>query len=146
MSIRKLATRAVTVLAVTGALAGLAASMTTATASASTIQKGWLQICAQGNYPAYVHVLSEPIPNSPGMYTGEWVSPAMTPGVSVDGAPAGCLWKQVPTDNVWVQVDVVGLKPNGQEFWLGDEWYNSNVSGMGIGAEGTPSNYSIATW
>lgn len=105
----------------------------TASASASTIPFGELQICAQGNYGAFVHVLPPP-----GTTLGDFASTIQWPGQ--------CWTEPVTTDGQWAQVDVVGLRSDGSEFYIGSEWYNSSVSGMGIGAEGSSDSPYIWTW
>ena len=123
-------------LGVAGLLSAGAVLAGTATASASTIPFGELQLCAQGNYPAFVHVLSVQGPN--GLSTGDSASTIQSPGQ--------CWMSPVNTLGQWAQVDVVGLHPDGSQFYIGSEWYNSSVSGMGIGAEGSSDSPFIWTW
>lgn len=106
-------------------------------ASASTIPAGHIQICAQGSYPAYIHLLSEPVPNS-NLYTRDLSSPVQESGQ--------CWWTAFDTGGAWVQVDVVGVHPSsGQDFYIGSYWWNSS-SGLGIGAEGTESAPWMEQW
>jgi hypothetical protein len=137
MSIRKLVARTAMVLAATTMLSGVIAGAVASPASASTIGPGMLQVCAQGEYPAFVHVLSEPVPNSD-RTTSDFSSFVVSPGVSLAGGPAGCTWFADDTSGAWVQVDVVGFRPDGSQFWVNDTWYNSSVSGLGIGAREPP--------
>lgn len=108
-------------------------------ASASTIPNGHIQICAQGNYPVYLHVLSKPIPNSGGATTQSFASFVVSPG--------NCWWNDFSftTFGMSVQADVVGLRPNGQEFYIGSKWWNSS-GGLGIGAKGDQNSPWLQTW
>lgn len=106
-------------------------------ASASTIPNGNIQLCAQGSYSAYVHVLAEPIPNGGGATTPSLVSPVQIPG--------NCWMASVNTQGQWVQVDVVGVHRDGGEFYIGSEWWNSST-GIGIGAEGDDWSPWIQQW
>ncbi|MPY30765.1 hypothetical protein FNH09_05390 [Streptomyces adustus] len=105
----------------TGLLAGTASS-----ASASTIQKQWIQLCAQGNYPAY---LSFP-------WRGGYTSTIVSPGQ--------CQWWNVPSDHRWEPVDVVDVWSGAT---VGTAWYNGDESGLGTGAEGWEGGDQwIQTW
>lgn len=123
-------------LGVAGVLGAGLVLASAATASASTIPGGQLQICAQGNYDVFVHVLPEPLPG--GGTSLETYSTLETPG--------SCWQEPVNTDGQWAQVDVVGVNPDGFQFYIGSEWYNSSVSGLGIGAEGTNTSPYLYTW
>ncbi len=123
-------------LGATALVAVPAAVATSAAASASTIPYGNVQLCAQGNYGAFVHVL--PVYLGNGLWTGDVTSTVQ---------PAGACWMQrVNTGGQWAQVDVVGIHSDGSEFYIGSRWYNSGVSGIGLGAEGTEWSPSIWTW
>ncbi len=116
------------------AIAGLGVS-TAVSASASTIPNGQIQICAQGNYPAYIHILPRSLGNG-----------ATTTGMaSVLINPGQCRTYGFNTLGGANQVDVVGIRPNGSEFYIGSQWWNS-ATGLGLGAEGTPSNPYIWQW
>jgi hypothetical protein len=117
------------------AIAGLTASAPAA--SASTIPNGNIQICAQGDYPAFIHILSTSIPNSGGETTRDLSSPIEYPG--------SCWWTPFDTAGQWVQVDVVGIHSDGQQFYIGSYWWNSS-SGLGIGAEGDQWSPWTQTW
>lgn len=118
--------------AVTGTVAAAAGAMLIASsgqnyASASTIPAGQLQICAQGDYTAYITQRPAPIPGT-NMTTRGMSSRAV--------APSQCWMQPVNTSGQWARVDVFGIRPDGSQFSLGSQWYNSSVSGLGIGAEG----------
>jgi hypothetical protein len=144
MGMKRLAARAATVAAATAIVGGLVAGAVATPASASTIQRGWIQFCVQGNYTAFIHVLSELDPKTGRDTTTVQTSP-MRPGQVINGGPPGCTWFPWDTDGVSVQVDVVRVAPDGSQHWINDTWYNSN-SGLGIGAEGTQTNPYITTW
>jgi hypothetical protein len=131
-SVRRIATG----LGVAGLLSAGVVLASAGSASASTIPGGQLQLCAQGNYSAFVHVLSEPLPG--GGTSREFESTIQSPGQ--------CWQEPVDTAGQWAQVDVVGIYPDGSQFYIGSESYNSSVAGMGIGAEGTTDSPYIWTW
>jgi hypothetical protein len=127
-------------------LAGLVAAAVVAgaaSASASTIPNGHIQICAQGDYPVFIHVLSEPIPNSGGATTQSFESPVVSPNQGSNS----CWWNQnsFSTGGQQVQVDVVGVHQNGSQFYIRSERWNGS-SGLGIGAEGSESSPWVETW
>ncbi|SRR6266568_4633746 len=136
MSLRNAIRRIGVALAATALVAVPVAVATSSPASASTIPYGNLQLCAQGSYPAYVHVLSEP--TGSGGRSPETISTIVSPGQ--------CWMYPVNTSGVWAQVDIVGLRSDGSDFWVGDSWYNSSVSGIGLGAEGSQWNYWYWQW
>jgi hypothetical protein len=136
MSLRKVIRRIAVALGATALVAVPAAVTTSTPASASTIPYGHLQLCAQGNYRAVVHVLPVYLPG--GDYLGGFESTIQWPGQ--------CWIESVDTRGQWAQVDVVGLRKDGSRFYIGSRWYNSSVSGMGLGAEGTQWNPYIWTW
>ena len=115
--------------------AGLGLSAATS-ASASTIPNGQIQICAQGNYRAYIHILPRTI-NDSGFNTGGMASVLINPGQ--------CRIYTFNTHGGANQVDVVGIRPDGSEFYIGSQWWNSNT-GLGLGAQGSPSNAYIWQW
>jgi hypothetical protein len=117
------------------ALAALAASAT-APASASTIPDGKLQLCVQGNYPAFIHVL--PASLGSGATTRGLASHLVSPG--------DCWISSANTAGQWAQVDVVGIRDDGSQFYIGSQWYNSSVSGLGLGAEGSEESPYIWHW
>jgi hypothetical protein len=137
MSLRNVIRRIGVALAATALVAVPVALATSSPASASTIPYGNLQFCAQGSYPAYVHVLREPIGFGGGT-SPETISTIVFPGQ--------CWMNPVSTAGVWAQVDIVGLRSNGSEFWVGNSWYNSSVSGIGLGAEGSEWNHWYWQW
>jgi hypothetical protein len=118
------------VLVGTGLVAGAAP------ASASTIPTGQLQICAQGNYAAFVHVL--PVDLGGGATTMGFASSIQNPG--------SCWINNVSTFDRWAQVDVVGIRPDGSEFYITSYWVNSSVSGLGIGTQGTVEAPYVYIW
>jgi hypothetical protein len=118
-------------LAITGLTVGAPA------ASASTIQNGWIQLCAQGDYPAFIHINDATIPNSNGETTGSAWSFTENPG--------SCTWFPFNTDGLWLQVDVVGIHSDGQQFYIDSYWWNSST-GLGIGAEGDQYSPWTQTW
>lgn len=104
-----------------GLLAGTASS-----ASASTIQNEWVQLCAQGNYPAY---LSFP-------WRGGFTSTIVDPGQ--------CQWWNVGSDHRWEPINVIDAWSGAT---VGTTWYDGDVSGLGVGAEGWEgSSQWIQTW
>jgi hypothetical protein len=106
-----------------------------APASASTIPNGQIQICAQGDYPAFIHILPRDL--------GEYGS---TGGLATVNIPPGqCQIYNFDTAGGYNQVDVVGIRPDGSEFYLGSHWWNS-ATGLGLGAQGNPSNAYIWHW
>jgi hypothetical protein len=109
---------------VSGALfVGLAAP-----ASASTLSKGYVQVCAQGNYRAYIE-----FPNR-----GNMISTVVYPGTC---------WVRYMGGNSWEPIEVFGKYNNGgSPFALGTVQYNGAVSGLGIGAEGTTSSGQHWMW
>ncbi|MEV0401587.1 hypothetical protein [Actinoallomurus sp. NPDC050550] len=129
--------------AVTGAVAATAGALLIASsglnpAAASTIPTGELQICAQGNYSVFIFQQPAPIPGTNMTTTGVG-STVMSPG--------HCWLQPVDTAGQWARVDVTGLRPDGSQFSLGSQWYNSSVSGLGIGAEGSWSTGPFVwTW
>lgn len=121
------------------ALSGALIAGSAGVASASTIPAGHIQICAQGDYPVFIHVLPATIPNSGGETTTSFASPVVNPGQ--------CWWDQNPfsTQGQWPQVDVVGIHSDGSQFYIRSYWWNSD-SGLGIGAEGDQWSPWTETW
>jgi hypothetical protein len=114
-------TAVVTCAMATGLLAGTAGP-----ASASTIQNQWIQLCAQGNYPAQIEF----------PYRGGASSFVVSPGQ--------CQWWNFQDLGTWEPVNVV-------DVWsgktVGTTWYKGDVSGLGIGAEGSEGGSQwIQTW
>jgi hypothetical protein len=136
MSIKRIIRRIGVTLAAAAAVAVPVVATTATQASASTIPYGNVQLCAQGSYPAFVHVL--PVRLSNGFTTREYWSTVESPG--------HCWMSGVDTAGQWAQVDVVGIHSNGSEFYIGSRWYNSSVSGIGLGAEGNEWNPYIWQW
>jgi len=136
MALKKLVRKLATTLAVVGALTAGLMTVSAASASASVISNGNLQICAQGNYSVFIHAL--PVYQG-GWSTGDFASTIVTPG--------NCWMNPISSAGQWRQVDVVGLhNGTGQEFYIGTVWYNSAVSGIGIGAEGSEWQPYLWTW
>ena len=121
--------------AVAVALAAGLGVVASAPASASTIPNGQIQLCAQGNYRAYVHVLPRDLGD--GSSTTGMMSTLVNPG--------DCWISGFNTHGGANQVDVVGIRSNGSEFYIGSQWWNS-ATGLGLGAEGTESNPYIWQW
>lgn len=141
MSMKRIGRRAVVAAGLFGAVM-TAIVAGAADASASTIPDGHIQICAQGNYRVFIRVLSEPVPNSNLLTAG-----LRSATVSPNKGSASC-WKNPGTFTTLgqtVQVDVVGVKSDGSDFYIASEWWNS-ATGLGIGAEGTTSSPWLETW
>jgi hypothetical protein len=120
---------AVAALGTAGALSGAVIVGGTAAASASTIPGGHVQICAQGNYTAYIVF----------PYRG---------GFSSTLVPQGQCWWDYMGGNSWEPINVYGIwntHPD-QSFYIGTEWYDGAVSGIGIGAEGVTTSPYLETW
>ena len=122
-----------------GILSGAVIVGSVGVASASTIPNGHIQICSQGHYRGFIHVLPKLIPNSGGATTRSFESPIVKPGK--------CWWnrQKFSTAGQWVQVDVVGLHTNGRQFYICSYWWNSS-SGLGIGEEGRQWAPWTETW
>lgn len=104
-----LAVAALAAVAVSGVGAGAAQ------ADGSSIPLGYVQLCAFGNYDVYANF-------------GSFETRIVTPG--------NCWYGQVPT-NGGIDIDVYEIVNNGlSTMIIGDEWYDSSVSGLGIGATG----------
>jgi hypothetical protein len=120
--------------AVAGVLAAGVLLGTAGSASASSIQNDWVQLCAQGNYSAYLTL------------------PYRGPTSGRFNVPAGeCRWWWMGTLNWnggWEPIDVFE-DSYGSSSQIGTVWYNGSYSGVGIGAEGYVSegtNIWIVTW
>jgi hypothetical protein len=136
LNVKKMMKRVAAPLAAVGAAGGLVMGLSATPAAASTIPDGHIQLCAQGNYSAYIHILSEPVGGGETTQTLESTI-----------VPAGqCWWTGFNTLGRSVQVDVVGIyNVSHQEFYIGSEWWNSST-GLGIGAEGKSTSPWIQTW
>lgn len=141
MKISRKLKRVAAAISAASVLSGAVIVGSTGIASASTIPNGHIQICAQGDYSAFIHVLSEPIPNS------NETTQTFASTIVVPGTPHACWWNQQPFDTFgqWVQVDVVGIHSNGQQFYIRSYWWNSS-GGLGIGAEGDQWSPWTETW
>jgi hypothetical protein len=139
LRVRSVGRRALVALGLTGAMAATVI-VGAANASASTIPNGHIQICAQGTYPTFLHVLLAPSNSGD---AGPFESFVVFPNQGSNS----CWWNETPisTNGQWVQVDVVGFRANGAEFYIGSKWWNSDY-GLGIGAEGSESAPWIQTW
>ncbi|WP_190812458.1 hypothetical protein [Saccharopolyspora pogona] len=135
MGVKNAVKRVVVGLGATGLLSGALLAGTVATASASTIPNGYIQICAQGNYSAYVEV--HPAELGGGMTTGGMASTIQRPG--------NCWMQKLSTHGVDAPVDVWGIRPDGSTFHVGAASYNSK-DGLGLGAQGTVSRPTMAKW
>lgn len=131
--------RALTAAGVAGALAATAVAGAT-DASASTIPDGHIQLCAQGSYGVFLHILSVPIPNSAAI-TGSVDSIVLHPNEGWNS----CWWTPWNTHGQRAQVDIVEVRPDGSQFYIGSKWWNSDT-GLGIGAEGSESHPWLQTW
>lgn len=101
-------------------------ALTAPSASASTIQNQWVQLCAQGNYPA---VLQFP-------YRGGMESTGVNPGQ--------CNWWNWQSIGTWEPINVIDVYSHRT---VGTVWYKGDVSGVGIGAEGSDGGSQwIQTW
>ncbi len=111
-----------------GVLSGAVIAASAGVASASTIPKGYVQLCAQGNYTAY---LSFPDLGK--------TSTLVPPGQCWDHYVGGNSWEPIKVYGVW------NTNPS-QSFYIGTEWYDGAVSGIGIGAEGVTTAPYLWTW
>jgi hypothetical protein len=118
--------------AVAGVLAAGLLFGTAGSASASTIQNDWVQLCAQGGYPAYLTL------------------PYRGPTSGHFNVPGGeCRWWWMGTldwNGGWEPIDVF-------TYWgvyIGTVWYNGQYGGIGIGASGAiqegSNNIYLITW
>jgi hypothetical protein len=117
--------------AAAGAVAVLSGTVIAAgagAASASTIPKGYVQLCAQGNYVAYVKFPSRELQSftvKPGHCWKEYMGGRSSESIKVYG-----IWNTHP----------------GQSFYIGTKKYDGAVSGIGIGAEGITTKPHLYTW
>ena len=123
--------------AATGAVAASAGALLVAgsglnPAAASTIPTGELQICAQGYYSAFI----QPATIDPPRESGRALRPQQRLANEIV-PPGQCFVLPLDTYGQWARVEVTGVRPDGSQFSLGSQWYNSSVSGLGIGAEGS---------
>jgi hypothetical protein len=107
--------RKMAALAVTASVGAAAVGIGAGAAQASQIDTGYVQLCAFGDYDVYAT-------------SGFWSTTLVTPG--------NCWYGQVTTDG-WMDIDVYEVFNNGNTSdSIGDAWYDSSVSGLGIGATG----------
>jgi hypothetical protein len=121
--------RIVAAVSTVGVLSGVVIAASAGVASASTIPTGRVQLCAQGNYAAYLQ-----FPDRGGLESAL--------------VPQGQCWDQYMGGNSWEPIKVYGVwntNPN-QSFYIGTEWYDGAVSGIGIGAEGVTTAPCLWTW
>jgi hypothetical protein len=118
--------RAALALATAGAVTGTLMVTGSGAASASTIPNNEVQLCAQGKYPAFLA-----FPD-----LGWWESPLEQPGQ--------CWLAKVGGDG-WQPIYVYEVGSN-SATQIDTEWYDGQVSGIGIGAEGTSDNPYVWTW
>lgn len=91
-------------------------------ASASTISKGHVQVCAQGNYGV----------------TAEFPHRG---GISTTYIARGTCSYQYWGGTSWEPINVIGwFNTSNNSFKVGTVWYKGDTSGVGIGAKGTTSN------
>ncbi|MGW5645155.1 hypothetical protein ACWEV3_37265 [Saccharopolyspora sp. NPDC003752] len=135
MGVKNAVKRVVVGLGATGLLSGALLTGTVATASASTIPDGYIQICAQGNYSAFVDI--HPAELGGGGTTVGVISPVQRPG--------SCWLRKFSTHGVDAPVDVWGIRPDGSQFHVGAASYNSK-DGLGLGAQGTVGAPTMAKW
>ncbi|MEV0406598.1 hypothetical protein [Actinoallomurus sp. NPDC050550] len=134
--------------AVTGAVAASAGALLVAgsglnPAAASTIPTGELQICAQGDYSAFI----QPVASATSRENQTAATPARQSLANEIVSPGHCFVLPFDTYGQWARVEVTGVRPDGSQFSLGSQWYNSSVSGLGIGAEGSWSTGPFVwTW
>ncbi len=112
-----------------GVLSAAVITASAGAASASTLPKGRVQLCSQGNYTAYLKF----------PYRG---------GLESYAVPRGKCWNHYMGGNRWEPIKVYGVwnsHPN-QSFYIGTKWYDGAVSGIGIGAEGSTTKPYLWTW
>ncbi|QMU76693.1 hypothetical protein GXW83_14030 [Streptacidiphilus sp. PB12-B1b] len=127
MSITRSVKRLTTALACSVLAAGALVGVNATSASASTISNGYVQLCAQGDYPAYIVF----------PYRGGFSSTIVQPKTC---------WYTYMGGNSWEPIDIYGLG-NNSVIPIGEVWYDGSVSGIGIGAEGYASdNPYYWTW
>ncbi len=106
-----------------------AAGVRAGAASASTIRKGHVKFCAQGNYAAYIK-----FPHRRGLESTI--------------VPRGHCWYQYMGGKRREPIKVYGIRNTNpsQSFYIGTRWYDGAVSGIGIGAEGVTTRPYLRTW
>jgi hypothetical protein len=132
MRIPRATRRVVVALAASGAVSAAVLGATMASASASTIPYQHVEVCAQGNYTAWAEFPTR----------GGFETTAIAPGT--------CWYQAMPpfgaTGSEPVNVYGVWNTDPGQSFYIGTEYYNPEVSGIGIGAEGVTTSPYLWTW
>ena len=111
-----------------GVLSGTVIAVSVGPASASTIPKGYVQLCAQGNYRAYItfpHRKIQSFKVKPNTCWKEYMGGNRSEPIKVYG-----IWNTHPRKN----------------FYIGTEKYDGAVSGIGIGAEGVTTKPFLYTW
>lgn len=119
----KMIVRLIGAAATTGALAAALLAGTAPSAAASTIGKGWVQLCAQGDYPSVVEFPSR----------GGLESTIVNPG--------SC-WLNYMGGRGWESINVMDL----HHRVLATFSYNGDVSGIGIGTEGRGGAEYVWVW
>jgi hypothetical protein len=111
-----------------GAVAGGVGLAVAAPASASTIPKEHVQLCAQGDYPAFIQ-----FPDRGGL-----TSTVVNPGT--------CWYEDMGSLGYYEPIYVFAF--NSSDVWvkLGAVGYNGNVSGVGIGTEGHSNAPGFISW
>ncbi len=110
----------------------LGASMVSA--SASTIPYQHVEVCAQGNYTAYAQ-----FPSGLGGFETTLIPPGTCWYESVPAVGGATGWQPINVYGIW------NTHPD-QSFYIGTEWYNADVSGIGIGAERVTTSPYLWTW
>jgi hypothetical protein len=111
-----------------GVLSGAGVAASVGPASASTIPKGYVQLCAQGNYRAYITFPHRKLQ-------------------SFTVKPGTC-WKEYMGGQGSERIRVYGWwnTHSNQSFYIGSRKYDGAVSGIGIGAEGVTTKPYLYTW
>ena len=121
-------------LAASGAVSGAVLGATMASASASTIPRHHVKVCAQGNYTAYAK-----FPSSLGGFETTLINPGNCWHSKVRLLSGHGGRKPIKVHGVWK------TNPD-RSFYVGTAHYNPKRSGLGIGAEGTPARHHLRTW
>jgi hypothetical protein len=120
--------RVAAAVATVGALSGTIITASAEAAPASSIHKGYVQLCAQGNYSAFITFPKRELQ-------------------SFTVKPGDC-WKTLMGARGKETIKVYGYwnsHPN-QSFYIGTENFSGGVSGIGIGAEGVTTKPYLYTW
>jgi hypothetical protein len=121
----------------TAAVVAIGAMIVGISATPASAAQNTLKFCSKGKAIAYVHVLKVPIPRSGGANTGEIHSPQLS-----NGKCWATLWD---THGQEAQVDVVQVKPDGGQRWLGLVRWNSK-DGLRIHVSGSAADPKWDRW